>query len=158
MEKANAEATKLRNEQNANFVKIDTDFTAAAEAVDDAISSELVAMSSSCSCFVAEAFSMRVSSFSISMFFLSIAALVFFFSSWQKAWRSAASLASFSNFAISSVSRFFTFAMGSCAETDTKLSIAKLWSLLPKPLKWLINALRTLDVLGDDGPLEEDLT
>jgi septal ring factor EnvC (AmiA/AmiB activator) len=36
-EKANAEATKLRNEQNANFVKIDTDFSAAAEAVDDAI-------------------------------------------------------------------------------------------------------------------------
>merc|ERR1719420_1425480 len=37
IEKSNAEATKLRNEQNANFVKIDTDFTAAAEAVDDAI-------------------------------------------------------------------------------------------------------------------------
>merc|ERR1719488_150807 len=37
IEKTNAEATKLRNEQNANFVKIDTDFTAAAEAVDDAI-------------------------------------------------------------------------------------------------------------------------
>merc|ERR1719181_412311 len=37
IEKANAEATKLRNEQNANFVKIDTDFTGAAEAVDDAI-------------------------------------------------------------------------------------------------------------------------
>merc|ERR1719482_1074621 len=36
-EKANAEATKLRNEQNANYVKVDTDFTAAAEAVDDAI-------------------------------------------------------------------------------------------------------------------------
>merc|ERR1719443_2159516 len=36
IEKSNAEATKLRNEQNANFVKIDTDFTAAAE-VDDAI-------------------------------------------------------------------------------------------------------------------------
>merc|ERR1719265_788431 len=37
IEKSNAEATKLRNEQNANFVKIDTDFTGAAEAVDDAI-------------------------------------------------------------------------------------------------------------------------
>merc|ERR1719158_71404 len=37
IEKTNAEATKLRNEQNANFVKIDTDFTGAAEAVDDAI-------------------------------------------------------------------------------------------------------------------------
>merc|ERR1719335_2162142 len=37
MEKANAEATKLRNEQHANFVKIDTDFSGAAEAVDDAI-------------------------------------------------------------------------------------------------------------------------
>merc|ERR1719316_2647987 len=37
IEKSNAEATKLRNEQNANFVKIDTDFSAAAEAVDDAI-------------------------------------------------------------------------------------------------------------------------
>merc|ERR1719333_1777095 len=37
IEKTNAEATKLRNEQNANFVKIDTDFTAPAEAVDDAI-------------------------------------------------------------------------------------------------------------------------
>eukprot|EP00746_Dinoflagellata_sp_MGD_P158149 gnl/MRDRNA2_/MRDRNA2_86403_c0_seq3.p1 gnl/MRDRNA2_/MRDRNA2_86403_c0~~gnl/MRDRNA2_/MRDRNA2_86403_c0_seq3.p1 ORF type:complete len:737 (+),score=280.73 gnl/MRDRNA2_/MRDRNA2_86403_c0_seq3:109-2319(+) len=37
IEKANAEATKLRNEQNANFVKIDTDFSGAAEAVDDAI-------------------------------------------------------------------------------------------------------------------------
>merc|ERR1719265_577012 len=36
-EKANAEATKLRNEQNANYVKVDTEFTAAAEAVDDAI-------------------------------------------------------------------------------------------------------------------------
>merc|ERR550537_852906 len=36
-EKANAEATKLRNEQHANFVKVDTEFTAAAEAVDDAI-------------------------------------------------------------------------------------------------------------------------
>jgi hypothetical protein len=37
IEKANAEATKLRNEQNANYVKIDTDFSGAAEAVDDAI-------------------------------------------------------------------------------------------------------------------------
>merc|ERR1719310_817823 len=37
IEKTNAEATKLRNEQHANFVKIDTDFTGAAEAVDDAI-------------------------------------------------------------------------------------------------------------------------
>merc|ERR1719449_330619 len=37
IEKSNAEATKLRNEQNADFVKTDTDFTAAAEAVDDAI-------------------------------------------------------------------------------------------------------------------------
>merc|ERR1719321_575373 len=37
IEKSNAEATKLRNEQNADYVKIDTDFTAAAEAVDDAI-------------------------------------------------------------------------------------------------------------------------
>ena len=37
IEKSNAEATKLRNEQNANYVKIDTDFTGAAEAVDDAI-------------------------------------------------------------------------------------------------------------------------
>merc|ERR1719214_430356 len=36
-EKANAEATKLRNEQHENFVKIDTDFSGAAEAVDDAI-------------------------------------------------------------------------------------------------------------------------
>merc|ERR1719262_1081211 len=36
-EKVNAEATKLRNEQHENFVKIDTDFSGAAEAVDDAI-------------------------------------------------------------------------------------------------------------------------
>jgi chromosome segregation ATPase len=36
-EKVNAEATKLRNEQNANFVKVDADFSGAAEAVDDAI-------------------------------------------------------------------------------------------------------------------------
>merc|ERR1719388_691331 len=35
--KQNAEATKLRNEQHENFVKIDTDFSGAAEAVDDAI-------------------------------------------------------------------------------------------------------------------------
>merc|ERR1719498_1029304 len=32
-----AEATKLRSEENANFVKVSTDFTQAAEAVDDAI-------------------------------------------------------------------------------------------------------------------------
>jgi len=37
IEKQNAEATKLRNEEHTNFVKIDTDFTQAAEAVDDAI-------------------------------------------------------------------------------------------------------------------------
>jgi len=37
MEKANAEATKIRNEEHANFMKVDADFTAAAEAVDDAI-------------------------------------------------------------------------------------------------------------------------
>jgi len=36
-QKVNAEATKLRSEQNANFMKIDTDFSGAAEAVDDAI-------------------------------------------------------------------------------------------------------------------------
>merc|ERR1719181_1999880 len=36
-EKVNAEATKLRNEQHENFVKIDTDFSGAASAVDDAI-------------------------------------------------------------------------------------------------------------------------
>merc|ERR1719380_397669 len=36
-EKANAEATKLRNEQHENFVKVDADFSGAAEAVDDAI-------------------------------------------------------------------------------------------------------------------------
>jgi len=36
-EKANAEATKLRNEQHTNFVKTETEFTAAAEAVDDAM-------------------------------------------------------------------------------------------------------------------------
>merc|ERR1719265_299605 len=36
-EAANAEATKLRNEQHENFVKVDTDFSGAAEAVDDAI-------------------------------------------------------------------------------------------------------------------------
>jgi len=37
MAKAEAEATKLRNEEHANFVKVETDFTGAAEAVDDAI-------------------------------------------------------------------------------------------------------------------------
>merc|ERR1719389_1540246 len=37
IEKQNAEATKLRNEQHENFVKVDTDFSGAAEAVDDAI-------------------------------------------------------------------------------------------------------------------------
>merc|ERR1719235_2461111 len=37
MEKANAEATKIRNEEHENFMKVDADFTAAAEAVDDAI-------------------------------------------------------------------------------------------------------------------------
>merc|ERR1719235_1002350 len=37
MEKANAEATKIRNEEHENFMKVDSDFTAAAEAVDDAI-------------------------------------------------------------------------------------------------------------------------
>jgi chromosome segregation ATPase len=37
MEKANAEATKIRNEEHTNFMKVDADFTAAAEAVDDAI-------------------------------------------------------------------------------------------------------------------------
>jgi len=37
MDKANAEATKIRNEEHANFVKVDTDFSGAAEAVDDAI-------------------------------------------------------------------------------------------------------------------------
>merc|ERR1719161_718462 len=37
IEKTNAEATKIRNEENANFVKVDTDFSQAAEAVDDAI-------------------------------------------------------------------------------------------------------------------------
>merc|ERR1719161_2205515 len=36
-EKSNAEATKLRNEQHENFVKVDTDFSGAASAVDDAI-------------------------------------------------------------------------------------------------------------------------
>jgi chromosome segregation ATPase len=39
MAKSEAEATKLRNEENANFVKTVTDFTGAAEAVDDAIDS-----------------------------------------------------------------------------------------------------------------------
>jgi len=37
MEKSQAEATALRNEEHANFVKTTTDFTGAAEAVDDAI-------------------------------------------------------------------------------------------------------------------------
>jgi hypothetical protein len=37
VQKQNAEATKIRNEQHENFVKIDTDFSGAAEAVDDAI-------------------------------------------------------------------------------------------------------------------------
>merc|ERR1719281_2166880 len=37
IDKTNAEATKIRNEENANFVKVDSDFTQAAEAVDDAI-------------------------------------------------------------------------------------------------------------------------
>merc|ERR1719265_2650185 len=37
IEKTNAEATKIRNEEHANFVKVDTDFSQAAEAVDDAI-------------------------------------------------------------------------------------------------------------------------
>merc|ERR1719326_2251275 len=37
IDKQMAEATKIRNEENANFVKVDTDFTQAAEAVDDAI-------------------------------------------------------------------------------------------------------------------------
>merc|ERR1719313_2333931 len=37
MEKSEAEATKLRNEEHTNFVKVETDFTGAAEAVDDAI-------------------------------------------------------------------------------------------------------------------------
>merc|ERR1719321_535749 len=37
LDKGNAEATKIRNEEHATFVKVDADFTAAAEAVDDAI-------------------------------------------------------------------------------------------------------------------------
>merc|ERR1719160_1300186 len=37
MDKSNAEATKIRNEEHALFVKVDTDFSGAAEAVDDAI-------------------------------------------------------------------------------------------------------------------------
>merc|ERR1719191_2570474 len=36
-EKQNAESTKIRNEEHTNFVKVDTDFTQASEAVDDAI-------------------------------------------------------------------------------------------------------------------------
>jgi len=35
--KSTAEATKIRNEEHTQFVKVDTDFTQAAEAVDDAI-------------------------------------------------------------------------------------------------------------------------
>merc|ERR1719420_2294156 len=37
IDKQNAEATKIRTEENANFVKVDTDFSQAADAVDDAI-------------------------------------------------------------------------------------------------------------------------
>merc|ERR1719420_278488 len=37
IEKQNAEATKIRNEERTQFTKIDSDFTQAAEAVDDAI-------------------------------------------------------------------------------------------------------------------------
>jgi len=37
MQKSNAEATKIRNEEHTNFVKVDADFSGAAEAVDDAI-------------------------------------------------------------------------------------------------------------------------
>jgi chromosome segregation ATPase len=37
IEKTNAEATKLRNEEHENFVKVDADFSGAADAVDDAI-------------------------------------------------------------------------------------------------------------------------
>merc|ERR1719160_763131 len=37
MDKSQAEATKLRNEQHEQYMKVDTDFTQAAEAVDDAI-------------------------------------------------------------------------------------------------------------------------
>merc|ERR1719272_2342277 len=37
MDEANAGATKIRNEEHANFVKVDADFSGAAEAVDDAI-------------------------------------------------------------------------------------------------------------------------
>merc|ERR1719171_3054513 len=37
MDKSQAEATKLRNQQHEEYVKVDTDFTQAAEAVDDAI-------------------------------------------------------------------------------------------------------------------------
>jgi len=37
MQKSEAELTKIRNEEHAAYVKIDTDFTAAAEAVDDAL-------------------------------------------------------------------------------------------------------------------------
>merc|ERR1719160_2266423 len=37
MQKSEAELTKIRNEEHAAYVKVDTDFTAAAEAVDDAL-------------------------------------------------------------------------------------------------------------------------
>jgi chromosome segregation ATPase len=37
MQKSEAELTKIRNDEHAAFVKVDADFTAAAEAVDDAI-------------------------------------------------------------------------------------------------------------------------
>lgn len=37
MQKSEAEMTKIRNEQHAAYVKVDTEFTAAAEAVDDAL-------------------------------------------------------------------------------------------------------------------------
>merc|ERR1719159_2164890 len=37
MQKSEAELTKIRNEEHAAYMKVDTDFTAAAEAVDDAL-------------------------------------------------------------------------------------------------------------------------
>merc|ERR1719420_2738907 len=37
MQKSEAELTKVRNEEHATYVKVDADFTGAAEAVDDAI-------------------------------------------------------------------------------------------------------------------------
>merc|ERR1719160_1991681 len=37
MDKSNAEATKIRNEEHATYMKVDADFSGAAEAVDDAI-------------------------------------------------------------------------------------------------------------------------